>query len=169
MWGMRPPGSPRSLEKRRLLSIRLLKAGHPYRAVARRTGASLSSVVRWHQLFRKRGAKGLRPRPSPGRPSLLSAREKKKLLRILNKGPLEAGYATNMWTLKRIRSVIRKEFGVRYTLANVWKLMHGLGWSCQKPDDRARERNEAAIQYWLEHMWPRIKKNRTTWGPLGLS
>ena len=169
MWGMRPPGTPRSLEKRRLLSIRLLKAGHPYRAVALRTGASLSSVVRWHQAFRKRGVKGLRPRPSPGRPSLLSARQKKKLLRILEKGPLARGYPTNMWTLKRIRSVIRKEFGVRYTLVNVWKLMHRLGWSCQKPDDRARERNDAAIQFWLQHMWPRIKKNRRTWGPLGLS
>ena len=169
MWGMRPPGTPRSLEKRRLLSIRLLKAGHPYRAVALRTGASLSSVVRWHQAFRKRGVKGLRPRPSLGRPSLLSARQKKKLLRILEKGPLARGYPTNMWTLKRIRSVIRKEFGVRYTLVNVWKLMHRLGWSCQKPDDRARERNDAAIQFWLQHMWPRTKKNRRTWGPLGLS
>ena len=164
---MRPPGTPRSLEKRRLLSIRLLQAGHSYRAVAMQTGASLSSVVRWHQTFRKLGKRGLRPRASPGRPSLLRLRQKERLLRILSEGPMEAGFMTDLWTLKRIRQVIRREFGVRYTISNVWKLMQGLGWSCQKPDKRARERNEAAVRYWQQHVWPRIKKNRTTWSPFG--
>lgn len=151
-----------------MVSIRLLKAGHTYRSVAKRVGASLSSVVRWHQAFRKLGKRGLRVRPSPGRPSLLSLHQKERLVRILSEGPMEAGYATNLWTLKRIREVIRREFAVSYTLANVWKLMQRLGWSCQKPDTRARERNEAAIRYWQQHVWPRIKKNRKTWSPFGV-
>lgn len=168
MWGMRPQGTPQSLERRRLLSIRLLKAGHTYRAVAKKIGASLSSVVRWHQSFRTHGKRGLRPRSSPGRPSRLSPEQKERLLRILSEGPMEAGYSTNLWTLKRIQAVIRRRFGVRYTIANVWNLMQSLGWSCQKPDKRARERNEKAIRYWQQHVWPRIKKNRRTWSPFGL-
>ena len=35
-----------------MLSIRLLKAGHPYRTVVLKTGASLNSVVRWDQAFK---------------------------------------------------------------------------------------------------------------------
>jgi transposase len=81
---------------------------------------------------------------------------------------MEAGFMTDLWTLKRIRQVIRREFGVRYTITNVWKLMQSLGWSCQKPDKRARERNEAAVRDWQQQVWPRIKKNRTTWSPFSL-
>jgi transposase len=81
---------------------------------------------------------------------------------------MEAGYETNLWTLRRIAEVIHREFGIRYTIPNVWKLMRAMGWSCQKPTKRDRERNEKAIEYWKQHVWPRIKKNRKTWSPLGL-
>ena len=149
-------------------AVRFLKAGHTYRAVAMKLGASLSSVVRWHQTYRTKGKRGLRPKESPGRPPLLSPRKKQRLLRMLLDGPLEAGYASNLWTLRRIGEVTRREFGIQYSTSNVWKLMRALGWTCQKPDKRARERNEKAIRYWQRHVWPRIKKNRSTWSPYGL-
>ena len=165
---MRPPGNAQSLEQRRLQAIRLLKAGRPYRDVASIVGASLSSVVRWQQSYRSQGKRGLRVKPSPGRTPLLNQRGRERLARLLLQGPMEAGYETNLWTLRRIAEVIHREFGIRYTIPNVWKLMRAMGWSCQKPTKRDRERNEKAIEYWKQHVWPRIKKNRTTWSPLGL-
>ena len=165
---MRPQGTPQSLEKRRLQAVRLLKAGKPYRDVAMTVGASLSSVVRWQQSYRSNGKRGLRVKPSPGRTPLLNQRQKERLARLLLQGPLEAGYTTNLWTLRRIGEVIRREFSISYTIPNVWKLMRAIGWSCQKPSKRDRERNEKAIRYWKQHVWPRIKKNRITWSPLGL-
>lgn len=136
--------------------------------MATQVNASLSSVVRWQQTYRKRGRDGLRPKPPPGRPAWLSPRQRQKLLRILVQGPLEAGYPTDLWTLKRIGEVIAKCFGIRYSIANCWKLMTALGWSCQKPQKRARERREAAIRYWKRHVWPHIKKGRKAWSPLGV-
>ena len=165
---MRPQGTPQSLEKRRLQAVRLLKTGKPYRDVAMAVSASLSSVVRWQQAFRSEGKHGLRAKASPGRTPLLNQRQKERLVRLLLQGPLEAGYTTNLWTLRRIGEIIRREFGISYTIPNVWKLMRAMGWSCQIPDKRARERNEQAIRYWKGHVWPRIKKNRSTWSPLGL-
>ena len=165
---MRPQGTPQSLEKRRLQAVRLLKAGKSYRDVAMAVSSSLSSVVRWQQAFRSEGKRGLRVKPSPGRTPLLNQRQKERLVRLLLLGPLEAGYSTNLWTLRRIGEVIRREFGISYTIPNVWKLMRAMGWSCQIPDKRARERNEQAIRYWKHHVWPRIKKNRSTWSPFGL-
>ena len=149
---MRPHGKPQILEKRRHLAIRLLKQGHPYRTVALEVRASLSSVVRWHQSYRKNGRKGLKPTPNTGRPSLLSNRQKKTLTRILVKGPLAAGYSTDLWTLKRIGQIIQKTFQVRYCIGNLWNLMNALGWSCQKPQKRAKERREEAIRYWKHHV-----------------
>jgi transposase len=165
---MRPQGTPESLEKRRLQAIRLLKAGKTYRDVASIVGSSLSSVVRWQRAFRKEGKRGLRVKPSPGRTPLLHKRQRERLVRLLLQGPMEAGYSTHLWTLRRIGDLIHREFGVRYTIPSVWKVMRSMGWSCQRPTKRDRERNEQAIGYWKQHVWPRIKKNRSAWSPLGL-
>ena len=165
---MRPHGKPQILEKRRRLAVRLLKQGHTYRSVAGKVGASLSSVVRWHQAYRKKGRSGLKSKSHMGRPPLLSDIEKKTLVSILVKGPLEAGYSTDLWTLKRIGRVVRKNFRVRYCISNLWNLMNCLGWSCQKPQKKAKERREEAIRYWKRHVWPHIKKSRSAWSPLGL-
>jgi len=165
---MRPHGKPQTLEKRRRLAVRLLKQGRTYRSVAQELNSSLSSVVRWHQSYKKKGRKGLKPTPNTGRPSLLSDRQKKALVRVLVKGPLEAGYSSDLWTLKRIGQIVQKNFRVRYCTGNLWNLMSVLGWSCQKPQKRAKERREKAIRYWKYHVWPHIKKGHSAWSPLGL-
>jgi transposase len=61
--------------------------------------------------------------------------------------------------------LIAGEFGVRYHPAHVWKILTGLGWSCQKPERRAVERDEAAIERWKRGAWRRIKKRRATSRP----
>jgi len=38
-------------------------------------------------------------------------------------------------------------------------LLDDLGWSVQKPDSRAIERDEDLIRAWLSKDWPRIKKS----------
>jgi transposase len=57
-----------------------------------------------------------------------------------------------------VAAVIARTFGVTYHPAHVWKILRGEGWSCQKPERRARERDEAAIQRWRAERWPHIKK-----------
>jgi transposase len=49
-------------------------------------------------------------------------------------------------------------FGVEYHPGHVWKILRGMAWSCQKPERRARERDEDAIRRWRQEDWPRIKK-----------
>jgi transposase len=162
---MRPSGTPEQLEKRRRRAVQLLRAGGALSAVARQVHASVSSVFRWWQTYRRHGQRGLRPKPTPGRPPRLSAAQKRKLIRRLLQGARRVGYTTELWTLERVAEVIRREFGVRYHPAHVWKLLTGLKWSCQKPERRAVERDEAAIARWQREEWPRIKKRRSTWGP----
>jgi transposase len=166
--GMRPYGTPERLERRRRYAIALLKSGKTYRTAATKVGASLSSVVRWHQVYRTRGNNGLKPKPVPGRPARMTEREKQQLVRVLVAGPLKAGYSTDVWTLPRIAQIIRKRFGIRFCLSNVWKLMAALGWSCQKPERRALQRDEKAIAHWKRYTWPHIKKRGSGWSPSGL-
>ena len=155
---MRPQGSPAELEARRRRAVALLAQGLGVRTVARQIGCSPASVSRWQADVAGGGPDALRAKPPPGRPARLNARQRARLLKLLLKGATAHGYATDLWTLPRVAAVIARTFGVTYHPAHVWKILRGEGWSCQKPERRARERDEAAIQRWRAERWPHIKK-----------
>lgn len=162
---MRPHGTPQQLEARRNRAVALLRAGKTYQSVAATLNASISSVVRWAQDFRQGGAAALRPKPTPGRPPLVSQSQKRKLLELLEHGAGAAGYTTDLWTLPRISKLIEKHFGVLYHPGHVWRMMMDLEWTWQKPERRATQRDEEAIQRWKKRQLPGIKKSPKTWGP----
>ena len=155
---MRPHGSPADLEARRRRAVALLDKGLGVREVARQIGCSPMSVSRWRAEVRARGPDALRPKPAPGRPPRVTARQRAKLLTLLLKGATAHGFSTDLWTLPRVATVIARTFGVSYHPAHVWKILRGEGWSCQKPERRAKERDEAAIERWRQERWPHIKK-----------
>lgn len=159
---MRPRGSAGELQVRRCIAGRLLEEGKGIREIARLVGVSPSSVERWKQALRQGGMEALRARPHPGRRPRLTPQQKTSLAAILRRGPRAAGFATDLWTLERVAQVIERHFGVRYHPGHVWHILRQMGWSCQKPERRARERDEAAIARWREQEWPEIKKRGTT-------
>ncbi len=158
---MRPHGSPEELERRRRRAIQILLQGAPVTEVARRIGCSHSSVILWRRMLRRRGAVGLKAKPAPGRPARLGARQLRRLPTLLRKGALAWGYTTDLWTTSRIAEVIRRTFGVRFHRAHVGRLLARLDWSCQKPERRAIERDEAAVAPWKRYRWIAIKKKPT--------
>ena len=166
---MRPHGSAVSLEKRRRRAVELLKQGIGVREVARRLRAGAGSVSRWAKEWKKTGEAGLKSKPAPGRPRKLTSRQRDRLLKLLLQGAMDNGYPNELWTLKRISSVIRKEFGVNYHPSHVWRLLQSCGWSCQVPEKRAIQRDEEAIAHWKRHKWPAIKKSPKTWRPHRIS
>lgn len=155
---MRLPGSAQVLEARRRRALTLVRLGLSLNAAARRLGCAASSVMRWVRAHRRHGDAGLKVRPAPGRPRRLTARQEARLLRELLRGALAHGYATDLWTTRRIAEVIERRFGVRYHRAHVSRLLARNGWSPQKPERRARERDEAAIARWKRTRWPRVKR-----------
>ena len=155
---MRPHGSAKELEQRRRLAVVLLQQGLTGSQVAKAVGASPASVTRWRQAYERRGGKALAAKPHPGRRPKLTARQRERLGRLLLQGPGKHGYATELWTLARVTEVIAVTFGVAYDPSQVWRILRAMGWSCQKPDRRARERDEEAIVRWRRQDWPRIKR-----------
>lgn len=166
---MRPHGNQQQLERRRRQAIELLKKGLSLSAVAREVGSSVSSVFLWKQMHKTKGEEGLKAKPVPGRPAKLKSHQAKKLVKILVKGALNHGYSTDLWTTRRVAEVIDQRLGVSYHPNHIWRLLVGLGWSCQKPEKRAKERNEEAIEQWKRRKWPHIKKRSATWRPIGVS
>ena len=157
---MRPRGSPEELERRRRRAIVLLEQGYPPVEVAHRVGADRRSVRRWKAAFRAGGAAALEKKPATGRPKKLDEKARSRLERILLRGAKKAGFPTELWTCPRMAKVILGRFGVEYHVDHVCRLLHRMGWSPQKPQRRAIERDEQAIKRWVKEEWPRIKSEK---------
>jgi transposase len=159
---MRTHGSAAALEVRRRIAGQMLLDGKGVREVARLLKVSKSAVSRWKQMVDVEGLDGLASRPHPGAPPKLSAGQKSELVELMAQGGLAHGFVSDSWTCPRVRQLVLDRFGVSYHEDHIRKLLHALGFSCQKPEQRARERNEEAISAWRRDDWLRIKKTRRT-------
>lgn len=130
--------------------------------VAKRVGVDRRSLRRWRASFEQDGADGLAPKPAPGRPPKLNARQRSRLDQYLLKGATAYGFPTELWTCPRVAELIREKFGVPYHVDHISRLLRGLGWTPQKPQPRARKRDEEVVQRWLKTDWPRVKKTPRT-------
>jgi transposase len=126
--------------------------------IARRIECSPSSVMRWRDSWAALGEEGLKGRIATGRPPKMSNRQSTKLLKLLLKGPIAFGWPTDVWTTRRVSELIRKKFSVDYHFTHVARILHALNWSPQKPERRALEHNEVAIQKWETTDWQRAQK-----------
>jgi len=160
---MRTKGSAAELEQQRRQAVALLNQGWAGAQVARTLNVSQAAVTRWKQAYQESGTVGLAAKPHPGGQPRLTAVQRQRLSDLLLQGPREHGYRTELWTLERVAEVIAQRFGVQYHPCHVWRVLHGLGWSCQKPERRARERNEEAVARWRREDWPRLKKRPKKW------
>ena len=128
-------------------------------AITRELGVSEAAVSKWKTKLETKGRHALDALPVPGRPAKLTGQQHRQLLRILKRGAGQAGFETERWTQQRIQQVIQREFGVHYHQNYISRLMQQLGWSVQKPETRAIERDEDLIRAWLSQDWTRIKKS----------
>jgi transposase len=99
----------------------------------------------------RRGPTGPDPR--------LSAAQLAKVEEALLAGAMANGFETDLWTLERVAVVITQLTGVRHHPGHIWVILrHRLGWTLQRPERRASERDEEAIARWVQQEWPRIKR-----------
>ncbi len=162
---MRPRGSAELLSDRRRRALNLLREKLSLNEVARRIGCAASSVMRWRNAWRRRGADALKVRFSPGRPRRLTPGQERRLVRVLLGGAVAHGYRTELWTTKRVAEVIQRTFHVPCHYNTAGQLLHRINWSPQQPEGRALERDEGAVERWKREDWPRVKKTPRGWVP----
>jgi transposase len=148
------------LEYRRHHALELLDEGRSLHEVAGLVGCAPSSVMRWRDAREAGGEGALKVKPASGRPPKLTEKQKRSLEKILLKGPIASGYRTDLWTTARVAQVIERRFGVHYHRDHVGRLLGQMGWSHQKPERRASQRDEDRIADWVKNDWPRVKKTR---------
>jgi transposase len=153
---MRPYGKSEQLAKRRKRALELLESGKRVQEVAKIIGVTERSIRYWQKEANE--PKDKSATRSPGHPSHLSAEQLKQLEQELLRGAYAQGYAEDYWTLDRIARLIWDQFQVRYHPVSVWYIMKRIGWSNQRPQRQALQRDDEAIRRWKKYTWPRIKK-----------
>jgi transposase len=144
------------LEKQRLEAGKQYETGARVMEVAQQFGVAYRTAMDWKTLYERGGLEALRSRGKPGPARRLGPEQLEDLKQALVAGAQSAGYENPLWTLRRVRQLIRQRYGVRYTEVAVWKLLRALGWSPQKPERRAREADPQKIAHWKGHRWPEL-------------
>jgi transposase len=147
-----------AMEKRRKQAGKLFTRDLSAPEVARRLGVARQVAYRWKRAWEHGGSAALASKGAAGRKPRLTAEQTTQVTEALLAGPEVQGYKTALWTLPRVAALIEDLTGVGYHPGHVWRLLGASGFSCQRPERRAIERDEKAIRQWKRTTWPTLKK-----------
>jgi transposase len=148
-------------EDRRLRAWELHQQGWKQTEIAAALGVTQGAVSQWLKRGRQSGTEGLRRRPAPVARPRLTPDQRTGLTALLAQGAEAFGFLGDVWTTKRVATVIKRVFGVTYHRAHISRLLRALGLSVQLPTTLATQRADTDIQAWWDERWPDLKKRRS--------
>jgi transposase len=142
----------------RRISVRLdlLPQTASVTVLCERWGLSPSCLYDWQKTFLLRGLDSLIARHSGGRPEKLTPRQTKRLVELIEAGPLVVGFETACWHSVLVRVLIWREFGVLYKRHYVCTLLSNMGFSCHKARLVSAHLDAAKRLAWLQAQWPAL-------------
>jgi putative transposase len=143
---------------KRLQAVVLNSEGRTSGELAQILKASRSRVSEWLSVYEAYGVEGLLEGYRSGRPPLLTAEQRTQLGDILDSGSVACGLDTGLWTSPMVAWLIEREFGAAYHPGHVRKLLHGLGFSVQRPRRVLARADAGAQDRWHRRAYPNLKE-----------
>ena len=140
--------------RKRVRAGRLMLAGKTPAEAAKLVGVARQTAYTWKARLDEGGIGALRSMAT-GRPAQLDGKQLLALRSVLLQGAIAHGFGTELWT----RALIERLYGVGFSEVHVWRLLGAMGFSSQKPERRAIERDESAVLAWKRKTWPALKKS----------
>lgn len=149
----------KTLEAIRIRAIQQVQGGESPEVIIKALGFSRRCIYLWLAAYRSGGWDALKAGRLMGRPKKLSGVQIKWIYKtVTGKSPLQLKFPFALWTRDMIRTLIRRKYGIRLSLASVGRLLAQLGLTCQKPLAKAFEQNPSLVQKWLRKEYPAIQK-----------
>ena len=134
--------------------------GESLAVLAKEVGVHRSAATKWLAWYEADGVEGLRTRVSSGRPPRLTLEQRLELTRIVEAGPVAAGFRSGVWTGALVGEWIREHPSVEYHPHHIPRMLHQLGFSVQRPRKRLARADAEAQALWLRRTLPAIKKKQ---------
>lgn len=151
--------SPKAMEEIRIRAIQRVQAGESPEKVIKTLGFARACIYNWLARYRAGGWHALRTGDRSGRPKKLSGAQIRWIYKtIRDKDPRQLKFAFALWTRAMIVELIKREFGIKLSKTSVGRLLHQLGFSCQKPLYRAYQRDSELVKQWKEKIFPQIQQ-----------
>jgi transposase len=139
-----------------LLAILAVIDGQSFAEVALVLRVHERTVAAWVRLFCCYGITG-EPRKKPtGRPPKLTPTQKEALAKLIDAGPVQAGFSGACWRSPMIQQVIYDRFGVFYNVFYIAQLLKNLGFSYQKAAFVSDHLDVGKRTTWCTTTWPQI-------------
>jgi len=157
--------SPKTLEEIRTRAVQRVQDGESPEKVIKALGFSRACIYNWLARYRSGGWHGLKTGARTGRPTKLEGTQIAWIYRtIVEKDPLQMKFPFALWTRAMIGVVIKRQFGIKLSVASIGRLLRQLGLSCQKPLFRAYQKNPELVEEWKKSVFPAIKKRAKKMG-----
>jgi len=150
--------SRKEKEARRLKAGMLFNKGKTQADVARKYRVTTAAANRWHATWDKGGQAALKSKGHSGFTSSLTPEKRREFRKAILKGPRAFGFETDLWTLPRLAAVMKKVCKIKFSEVWIWHIVRELGFTPQKPQVKAIQRNEKAIKEWKKTTLPDLKK-----------
>lgn len=128
--------------------------------IATLLGVTKRMVINWVNLYKAYGIKGLELEKCGGSKARLIESQKQRLSEIIESGPEVYGLDTAVWTSPIVREVVLKEFGIRYDVSHIRRILNRLGFSFQYPRVHLSKADHEKQKHWLENEYPTVKKSQ---------
>jgi transposase len=99
----------------------------------------------------------LQRRPAPGAQPKLSPQQIRTVKQWVTHPASRFGFVSDLWTVVRLRTVIRRQFDITFSPSGLWRFLRREGLTPQRPLKQALERDEVAIRQWVRREYPRIR------------
>lgn len=139
-------------------AVEAVRNGIAKSTVAQAYGVSRLTIYRWLDRFAKNGSDGLERKPGSGRPRKLEELTEEELKEVVLRGASDFGFETDLWTVGRLRRVIRERFEIDLSESTIWRRLREAGMTYQKPEREYYEIDEATREAWLANEVPEIRK-----------
>ncbi|MHC4520737.1 MAG: winged helix-turn-helix domain-containing protein [Planctomycetota bacterium] len=136
-------------QRDRYRAVLLALEGHRTETIMHTLARSKNFVQRWVYAYRDSGLEAIRPKRPSGRPPKLPVSQEASFKERFLSGPTQGDGVCTLHA-REARRILEEEFGVHYTLAGVYDLLHRLGLSCLAPRPRHRKNDPKQMQAWWE-------------------
>jgi transposase len=154
--------TPSAQEIIRKRAVQAVLNGQSQKMAAQTFGVSEQTMTKWMALHREHGSKALAAKPR-GRPKgggrlepWQCAHTAKTVIDHLPEQAKLPGFW--LWTRNAVRELIRRRYGVDYSISTVGRLLRRWNMTPQKPARRALEQNPVEVRRWLDEEYPAIQR-----------